>query len=151
MGKYTLIVAEKPDSANRIATALDEDGKPKKGLISGVPYYQAYRDGNIVVVPALGHLYTITSKKKGHTYPVFEYQWVPRYQAERGASRIRTWLKVISQLAMDAEGFVDACDFDIEGSIIGYSILKYACGGKEKEAKKNEILHSHQGRTPRIL
>ena len=136
MGKYTLIVTEKPDAANRIATALDEDGKPKKNFSNGVPYYQAYRDGNIVVVPALGHLYTLASKKKVHTYPVFEYQWVPRYQAERGASRIRTWLKVISQLALDAEDFVDACDFDIEGSIIGYFILKYACGGKEKEARR---------------
>ena len=84
----------------------------------------------------MGHLYTITSKQKGYSYPVFDYQWVPRYQAERGASHIRTWLKVIAQLAQDAENFVDACDFDIEGSIIGYTILKYACGGKEKAAKR---------------
>ncbi|HLN45772.1 MAG TPA: toprim domain-containing protein, partial [Candidatus Sulfotelmatobacter sp.] len=123
MDKYTLIVTEKPDAANRIAIALDENGKPKKSVNSGVPYYQAYRDGNIVVVPALGHLYTVTSKEKG--YPVFDYKWVPRYQAERGASHIRTWLKVIGQLARDAKNFVDACDFDVEGSIIGYTILKY--------------------------
>ena len=136
MEKYTLIVTEKPDAASRIAIALDDDGKPRKAVSRGVPYYQAYRNGNIVVVPALGHLYTITSKQKGHSYPVFDYKWVPRYQAERGASRIRAWLKVITQLAQDAENFVDACDFDIEGSIIGYTILKYACGGKEKEAKR---------------
>jgi DNA topoisomerase-1 len=134
--KYTLIITEKPDAANRIATALDEDGKPKKAVANGVPYYHAYRGGNIVVVPALGHLYTITSKKKGRSYPVFDYQWVPRYQAERGASRIRVWLKVIAQLAKGAEEFVDACDFDIEGSIIGYTILKYACSGKEASAKR---------------
>jgi len=136
MEKYTLIVTEKPDAASRIAIALDEDGKPRKTISNGVPYYHAYRNGNIVVVPALGHLYTITSKQKGHSYPVFDYQWVPRYQAERGASRIRTWLKVIAQLAENAENFVDACDFDIEGSVIGYTILKYACGGKEKTAKR---------------
>jgi DNA topoisomerase I len=136
LGKYTLVITEKPDAANRIATALDADGKPKKMLSNGVPYYQAYRDGDIVVLPALGHLYTIISKQKGRSYPVFDYQWVPRYLAERKASRIRVWLKVISQLAMDAEGFVDACDFDIEGSIIGYTILKYACCGKEKSAKR---------------
>ncbi len=136
MEKYTLVITEKPDAANRIATALDVYGKPKKAFNNGVPYYQAYRDGNIVVVPALGHLYTITSKKKGRGYPIFEYQWVPRYQAERKASRIRVWLKVIAQLAKDAEGFVDACDFDIEGSIIGYTILKYACAGKEAIAKR---------------
>lgn len=136
MEKYTLIITEKPDAANRIATALDEDGKPKKTVANGVPYYHAYRGGNIVVVPALGHLYTITSKKKGRSYPIFDYQWVPRYQAERGASRIRVWLKVIAQLAKGAEAFVDACDFDIEGSIIGYTILKYACSGKEASAKR---------------
>ncbi len=131
MEKYTLIITEKPDAANRIATALDAEGKPKKAVNNGVPYYQAYRDGNIVVVPALGHLYTLKSKQKGQGYPVFDYQWVPRYQAERSASRIRIWLKVIAKLAKNAEEFVDACDFDIEGSIIGYTILKYACGDKE--------------------
>lgn len=84
--------------------ALDKDGKPKKIVSNGVPYYRAYRDGNIVVVPALGHLFTITSKKKGkRDYPVFDYQWVPRYQTERGSSRIRVWLKVIAQLAKRAQ------------------------------------------------
>ncbi len=136
LNKYTLVITEKPDAASRIATALDVEGKPKKTVSNGVPHYLAYRDGNIIVVPALGHLYTITGKEKGRTYPVFDYQWVPKYLAERGASRIRVWLKVIAQLAKDAEEFVDACDFDIEGSIIGYTILKYACNGKEKAAKR---------------
>jgi DNA topoisomerase I len=137
LAKYTLVVTEKPDAANRIASALDIKGKPKKAVCNGVPYYQAYRDGEIVVVPALGHLYTVASKQKTNCgYPVFDYQWVPRYQAERGASRIRVWLKVISQLAENAEAFVDACDFDVEGSIIGYTILKYACGEKEASAKR---------------
>jgi DNA topoisomerase-1 len=136
LGKYTLIITEKPDAATRIATALDAEGKPKKSVSNGVPYYQAYRDGNIVVVPALGHLYTIISKKRGSGYPVFDYHWVPRYLAERGAYRIRGWLKVIAQLADQAEEFVNACDFDIEGSIIGYTILKYACSGKESSAKR---------------
>ena len=134
MQKYTLIITEKPDAANRIATALDTKGKPQKQNKNGVPYYQAYRNGEIVVVPALGHLYTITSKQKG--YPVFDYHWVPLYLAKKGASRIRTWLKVISDLARDAESFVDGCDFDIEGSIIGYTILKYACGEKQHTAKR---------------
>ncbi len=137
MQKYTLIITEKPDAANRIATALDAEGKPKKMRDSGVPYYQAYREGVIVVVPALGHLYTISSKQKGkRNYPVFDYQWVPKYQAERGASKIRVWIKVISQLAKNANAFVDGCDFDIEGSIIGYTILKYACDEKQNTAKR---------------
>ncbi len=137
MAKYTLIITEKPDAANRIADALDEGGNAKKILESGVPYYRAFKNGEIIVVPALGHLYTVASKEKNKRgYPVFEYQWVPRYLAERGASKIRIWLKVIAKLASNAEEFVDACDFDIEGSIIGYNILKYACGNKEENAKR---------------
>ncbi|HUK85074.1 MAG TPA: DNA topoisomerase I, partial [Candidatus Acidoferrum sp.] len=137
MVKYTLIIAEKPDAANRIAMALDEEGNAKRMIDSGVPYYQAFRNGEIIVVPSLGHLYTVASKEKNkQDYPVFEYQWVPRYLAERKATKIRTWIKVISKLATNAEKFVDACDFDIEGSIIGYNILKYACGGNEENARR---------------
>jgi DNA topoisomerase-1 len=133
--KYTLIITEKPDAAKRIALALDMNGTPKRAASKGVPYYEAYRNGDIVVVPALGHLYTVASKSK-RGFPVFDYQWVPRYQAERGASRIRVWLNVIAELAKNADAFVDACDFDVEGSIIGYTILKYACGSKEETAKR---------------
>ena len=137
MGKYTLIIAEKPDAAERIAMALDSSGKPKRLTENGVPYYRANRDSEIIVASALGHLYTVASVKKGNwDYPVFDYQWVPRYLAERGLSRIRTWLNVLSKLAENAEDFIDACDYDIEGSIIGYSILKYACGNKEQTAKR---------------
>ena len=137
MEKYTLIVTEKPDAAKRIAQALDRNGEAKKSIAKGVPYYQAYQNGEIVVVPALGHLYTVGNKAATkRTYPVFEYQWLPKYVVERGESKIRSWIKVISDLAENADRFVDACDFDIEGSIIGYSILKYACGNKEQTAKR---------------
>ncbi|MFA7398268.1 MAG: DNA topoisomerase I [Candidatus Bathyarchaeia archaeon] len=131
-----MIITEKPDAANRIATALDAQGKPKKSFSSGVPYFQAYRNGDIVVVPALGHLYTITNKQKNEKYPIFDYQWVPKYQIKNGNPRIRVWLKVISELAHDASEFVNGCDFDIEGSVIGYTILKYACGEKQLQAKR---------------
>jgi DNA topoisomerase-1 len=138
LNSYTLIITEKPDAASRIASALDAEGKAAKKTENGVPYYTAKRSGDIVVVPALGHLYTVAAKKKKSErgYPVFDFHWVPLYLAERGASRVRTWLKVISKLAENADRFIDACDYDIEGSIIGYSILKYACGCKEKDAQR---------------
>lgn len=158
MQKYTLLITEKPDAANRIATALDTQGKPRKGFVNGVPYYEAYRDGNIVVVPALGHLYTVTSKERTRDYPVFDYQWVPRYMAEKGASRIRTWLKAIADLSKDADAFINGCDYDIEGSIIGYTILKYACGEKQNIAKRmkystlteKELQDSYKNLMPRL-
>ena len=137
MDKYTLIVTEKPEAARRIAEALDIKGKPKKIEENGVPYYVAERNKRIVVVPALGHLYTVTHERGGRNYyPVFNFTWAPRYMAERGAEQIRLWIKTISKLAENAAEFIDACDYDIEGSVIGYCILKYACGGKENAAKR---------------
>jgi DNA topoisomerase-1 len=137
MGNYTLIITEKPDAAQRIASALDVQGKAKKMEDNRVPYYVAKQDKEIVVVPALGHLYTVAEEIGGRNYyPVFNFKWVPRYAIERGAKQIRTWLETISKLAKDADTFIDACDYDIEGSIIGYSILKYACGNKEGVSKR---------------
>jgi DNA topoisomerase-1 len=137
MGKYTLIITEKPDAAQRIASALDVSQKAKRMYDNGVPYYVATRDKEIVVVPAIGHLYTVSAETMGRSsYPVFSFKWVPRFLAERGAKRIRVWLQVITKLSKDANAFVDACDYDIEGSMIGYCILKYACGDKERVSRR---------------
>ena len=138
MGEYTLVITEKPDAAKRIAEALDKRGTPKRLQERSLPYYLVDRDRQLVVVPALGHLYTVAGSEKGtrSRYPVFGYRWVPRYVADRKAARTRTWLEAIARLAEDADEFIDACDYDIEGSIIGYNILKHACGDKEKTAKR---------------
>jgi len=128
MEKYTLIVAEKPVSAERIAKALDKKNKPKKHKERSVPYFVAERDRKIIVVSALGHLYTVTQGKGRKTcYPVFDFKWSPRYLVEKGSQYTKIWIETISKLALNADVFIDACDYDIEGSLIGYSILNYAC------------------------
>jgi DNA topoisomerase-1 len=137
MENYTLIVTEKPDAAKRIAQALDSQGKPKNFRENGVPYFVAQRDRKLVVVPAIGHLYTIVQEKgKRSNYPVFDFKWAPRHLAERGAKNIRNWVETFSKLSNKADEFMSACDYDIEGSLIGYCILKYACGNKEASAKR---------------
>jgi DNA topoisomerase-1 len=137
MEKYALIITEKPDAAQRIALALDAEGKPQRFEARGVPYFVIRRDKEIVVVPAVGHLYTVThSGKKRIGYPVFDFRWVPRHEAEKNAGYTRKWIDTIARLAENATEFIDACDYDIEGSLIGYSILRYACLGKEKVAKR---------------
>jgi DNA topoisomerase-1 len=159
MGKYTLIITEKPDAAQRIASALDVKGKAKKLEDNGVPYYVAKRERKIVVVSALGHLYTVAEERRGRSYyPVFSFRWVPRHIAERGAKQIRTWLETISKLASKADTFIDACDYDMEGSIIGYCILKHTCGDKEKTSErmkystltKKELEKSYAERLPHL-
>lgn len=137
MEKFTLIITEKPDTAQRIALALDIEGRAQKWEKNKVPYYAAKRDKEIIVVPALGHLYTVAGEKsRKNYYPVFNFKWVPRYAVEKKSKQIRIWLSTISKLANKADMFIDACDYDIEGSIVGYCILKYACGGKEGVSKR---------------
>jgi DNA topoisomerase-1 len=127
-----LIVAEKPTAAERLAKALDEKGTPRRVQERGVPYFIAESDRKIVVVSALGHLYTVGQKKGTKSrYPVFDFVWAPRYLVEKGAQRTKAWIAVISELASDADVFIDACDYDIEGSLIGYNILHHACGKAE--------------------
>ncbi|MBS7627659.1 DNA topoisomerase I [Candidatus Bathyarchaeota archaeon] len=160
MGKGVLIIAEKPDAAQRIAEALDDRGKPKKSMRRGIPYFLASRKGeSLIVVPALGHLYTVCQAKGGRDdYPIFEIDWAPRYLAERGASQTKLWIETISELSKEADTFISACDFDIEGSLIGYNILKYACGEKDKEAKRmrfstlteRELVKAYENASPQL-
>ena len=158
-GARSFIITEKPDAASRIASALDLSGNAKRFVDHGVPYFIAKREREIIVAPALGHLYTVSGRIKGALhYPVFETEWVPRYLAERGVRRIKAWLEAISKLAKKADVFIDACDYDLEGSIIGYCILKYACGGKENVASrmkystlvKEELEKSYLEALPRL-
>ena len=128
MPGHVLIVAEKPVAAERIAVALDKNCEPKSHRDGRVPYFEAEREGKIIVVPALGHLYTVAqSGGRKSQYPVYNFKWFPRYLVEKGAQWTKAWIQTISKLALDAQIFIDGCDYDIEGSLIGYNILKYAC------------------------
>ncbi len=159
MEKYTLIITEKPDAARRIARELDISGKPKKVEEKGVPYFIAHRNRKLVVVSALGHLYTVVHERGSRNYyPVFNFKWAPRYLVEKGAKQTRKWVEVISKLASNAEEFIDACDYDLEGSLIGYCILRYACENKESIAKrmkfstltKSELEKSYEEPLPQL-
>lgn len=159
MQKYTLIVTEKPTAAERIAEALDRKGRPVKVENHGVPYFLAERDRPLVIVPALGHLYTVVQATGRRTqYPVFEFKWVPRNLAEKNAKHVGAWVETISKLAEGADKFIDACDYDVEGALIGYTILKFACGDKDSLASRmkystmtrNELERSYADQMPHL-
>jgi DNA topoisomerase-1 len=127
MGK-TLIVCEKPSAAVKIASAIAEK-KPKKGELNGVPYYEFKHDGKqMVVVPALGHLFTLKNLRPMRDYPVYEIDWMPTYEVDHKAKHTKVFVETIRELAKDADEFISACDFDIEGSVIAYNVIKYLCG-----------------------
>lgn len=60
----TLIIAEKPNVARKIAYALAE-GKPVRKTIGKVSYYEFTRDGKkVIVAPAVGHLFSLAPKPR---------------------------------------------------------------------------------------
>lgn len=135
----TLIITEKPDAALHVAEALGTKGEPKKRGHGGVPFFEVQGDGGrILVCSALGHLYAVTadSDEKRSQYPVWNFSWKPKYLVERGQARQERWIRSISEIAKEADRFINACDFDIEGSLIGYTVLKYACNGADRKAQR---------------
>ena len=136
MGK-TLIVCEKPSAAVKIASALAEE-KPVKRELNGVPFYEFMRYGKeMVVVPALGHLFTLKNVRPMRYYPVYDIDWVPTYEVDRRAARTRAFAEAIRELAKGADEFISACDFDVEGSVVAANVLRYLCGEDSlKRAKR---------------
>jgi DNA topoisomerase-1 len=121
-----LVICEKPRVAQRVAMALDSSARRK--AFNGVAYYEASRNGeSIYVAPAVGHVYALR-EKNGGGYPVFDVEWVPLYQVEKNAYYTKKYLDVIKFLAGRSQEFVNSCDFDTEGSIIGFNIIRFACG-----------------------
>ncbi len=146
-----LIITEKPSAAQKIATAL-ADKKPKKLTIGKVPYYElTHKNKKILVVCAVGHLYSVTEKEKqGMKYPTFDLTWKPAYEAKKASAYTKPYLDVIEKLSKQADHFIVATDYDIEGEVIGLNIIKYLC--KQKDASrmkystltKDELIESYE-------
>jgi DNA topoisomerase-1 len=120
-----LIVAEKPKVALKIATAL---GRPEKKKRNDAPYYVV---GDIVVAPAVGHLYKLKNAAPFSDYPLFDVKWVPT-----DVAYAKNYTKNLEFLAKKADSFVNACDYDVEGSVIGYNALRLACKADIAESKR---------------
>ncbi|MEM4169777.1 MAG: DNA topoisomerase I [Thermoproteota archaeon] len=132
MSKY-LIIAEKPEAARRISEALDSESKPRRiGRV--VPSFLVRNgDSEILVTTALGHLYELTTRNRNRlAYPVFDYEWVPKHIVEKN-KRLEKWLEEMGTMGKGVDYYVNACDYDIEGSLIGYNVLRflYRVSGEE--------------------
>ncbi|ADI32281.1 DNA topoisomerase I [Staphylothermus hellenicus] len=126
-----VVIAEKPKAANKIALALSKN--PIRKSIYGIPYYMIKtKNGLIIVASAAGHLYGLHTDQYG--YPVFRYEWKPLYQIGHKAKHTKKFITALSKLCSNADYYVNACDYDIEGSVIGYLII-YFHGDLEKSLR----------------
>jgi DNA topoisomerase-1 len=131
-----LVIAEKPSAARRLAQALDENSSPRSENWKGViTYFCKRNDKEIVVVSAIGHLYSISQDGGRFTYPVYKIKWVPTHTVDRSRKRGKQYLDVIKRFKSSSI-FVSACDYDLEGSLIAYNIIRYFFGEKSLECSK---------------
>lgn len=132
---YTLVICEKPDAARRVSDALS-GGTSRSEQVEGATVYRFRRgDQDFAVCSAQGHVYGVSDPSDERAvYPVFDVEWYPSDLLDKESAGAAKRIAAVRKLAAKATRFVNACDFDVEGETIGYNLLKYACGGKEKDA-----------------
>ncbi|MBU1201286.1 MAG: DNA topoisomerase I [Nanoarchaeota archaeon] len=130
---YELIITEKPSAALKMAYSL-ADTKPVKKSNGASYYLLSHNKKDIVIVSAVGHLFGVAEKKNTKGYPVFEIDWKPTYEINNKSSYSKKYALNIKKLAEDAESFTVACDYDIEGEVIGINCIKFLC--KQKDANR---------------
>ena len=120
---YVLVIAEKAKAAGKIAYALSR-GRASMKRFRGIPYWDFRVDGRrYVVAPAAGHLFGLHSRDRG--FPTFSYEWAPLWMVDRKAKHLKRYYEALKALCSRASYFINACDYDIEGSVIGYMIIRF--------------------------
>ena len=146
-----LIICEKPSQSLKIAEAL-ADKKPAKKKSGKAVYYEIQHNGKEILVGcAVGHLFNLKEKNKnGWKYPVLEYEWAPSHEISKASSFTKEYVNALSFLSKKADEFIVATDYDLEGSLIGYNVIRFICKKKDgmrmkfSMMTKEELIHSYE-------
>tara|TARA_Y100000310_G_scaffold325742_1_gene389717 strand:- start:11998 stop:14130 length:2133 start_codon:yes stop_codon:yes gene_type:complete len=135
--KTTLIITEKPQAAEKIAAALSDAKDEKITSKDKVSYYEFERDGRRILVGcAVGHLFGIQQIVARGPFPNFEVEWKPAHE-KKGREYTKRYYDVLKKLVKQADEFIVATDFDVEGEVIGWNVVRFIAGKKaEKDAKR---------------
>lgn len=139
----TIIIAEKPDACEHIAKALAEKELKKKTSSSGVNYYEFLRKGKKhIVIAAVGHLFNLKQDGSGWTYPIFDVKWIPSFQARKQSEFSKKYFQTIEEIIKNngKSDFISACDYDNEGSMIAWNILRFMCNAHDAKRMKFSTL-----------
>ncbi len=130
---YDLIITEKPQAAEKIAAALS-DGNDIKQTKNQVSYFELERNNKkIIVACAVGHLFTVSQKFRNGDYPVFDIEWKPNFEVNK-KDFTKKYYMTLQSLIKNADEIVVATDFDTEGEVIGYNIVRFIA--KKNDAKR---------------
>lgn len=132
-GNSIVIITEKPQAAEKISYALS-DGSANKHADNGIPYYEFERDSeHVIVACAVGHLFSLSQDVKGSGYPIFEVSWKPNFEV-RKKDFTKKYYTLLGRLLKRAKEVIVATDYDIEGEVIGYNIVRFIA--HQKDAKR---------------
>ena len=137
------VIAEKPDSARKIAEGLAGLTATVNDHSDVLDVPHAFDGNHYIVFSSMGHMFQISDPQTNRgIFPLYDLGWFPTGDDPKGIfsgrSRfhflMRRKLEKISALTKGVQKFVNACDYDIEGEIIGFNILEYACEGKGRSS-----------------
>jgi Topoisomerase IA len=94
-------------------------------VTNGVRYYEVKKGGDILyIVAAAGHLFTIRQHGDSDV-PVFDVEWVESYKVNKSAYFTKKYIDTIYAVGKKCSFYINACDYDIEGTVIGSNLIKY--------------------------
>lgn len=136
VGNSILIITEKPQAASKIASALSDGKASQQKSAAGVYYYEFSKDNeNIIVACAVGHLFSLSQDIKGSGYPIFEVSWKPNFEV-RKKDFTKRYYDSIARLVNRAKEIIIATDYDIEGEVIGYNIIRFIASQNDAKRMK---------------
>ena len=158
-----IIITEKPDASKKIAEALA--GKRIKRKEKRDAYWYEFKKGKdkFFVVSAVGHIFALDTVKegKGWSYPTFNTQWVPSFK-KKGSEFSEKYFRNVEDVINENNGskakvkYIVATDYDTEGSVIGYNVLRFL--GKREDGQrmkystltKDELIESYNKRSEHL-
>lgn len=130
----TVMIGEKPKVASRIANALGDYSIEKN---RGVKNYKIQTDnGELIIAPAVGHIFNLEQTEGGWDYPVFDLEWQPIFETEDDAGYVKKYYNNLRDQLEKADEYINACDFDLEGSVIGANVIKHIADAPDEKIRR---------------
>ncbi len=151
-----LIITEKPSSAKKVAEALADKAPLKKQSKQSSYYELTHNNKKILVTSAVGHLFGLEEESKSWNYPSFDIHWQASYKSSKDLKYVKDYIDTITTLSKKADEFTVACDYDVEGEVIGLNVVRFAC--KQKDANrmkfstltKGDLIKSYAEKLPHL-
>ncbi len=120
--------------ASRIADALGNyTVRENRGVKN---YVIDAGDEEIIIAPAVGHIFNLDQKSDGWDYPVFDVEWKPIFETQDSSDYVKKYYNNLRDQLERADRYINACDFDVEGSTIGGNVIRLIADPDEERIKR---------------